>query len=183
MKAFATIDELKEVTGRTIPPEQVPQVEKLLERAATLIRNEAGPGAVLWPQQQVTLRARPGLDGRWYFPQHPVTDVSVDGTPLTDFDDAYLLLPAPATVTFTVGYRVVPDILRDLNISIAATALRTVELGLGLSVDGISSLTIDDFKVAFRDGGQATDMALTEPSAKAIRALAGASSIYVGGTE
>ena len=54
-----------------------------------------------------------------------------------------------------------------------------LELGLGLSAGGLSSLAIDDFKAAFADGGASTGMTLTPHAAAAVRTQFGRGDMHV----
>jgi hypothetical protein len=62
----------------------------------------------------------------------------------------------PVAVTVSVGFSVAPRDLIALNCALVSSQLLLVEAGLGLQLGGLSSVAIDDFKVAFADAGERT---------------------------
>jgi hypothetical protein len=84
-------------------------------------------------------------------------------------------------VTFTFGYAVAPDGLKRWTCLLVSQALVPLELNLGLSVGGLSSVALDDFKVAFADGGEATGMSLSDRNVALLRRQYG-TDVHVGGS-
>ena len=171
--AFASIDDLKKLTGRDFPPEQVEQIEALLEAASTYLRSVAGQQ--VYPQQTVTYTDWPTA-GRLDLPQFPV--VSIGSVKRDGAEIRYTYRPGyinvhgdePVEVTYTFGYATVPDRLKDLACVLVSSALLTLEADLGLTAGGLSSVAIDDFRVAFADGGAQSGMVLPQIQEDAVRA-------------
>lgn len=172
MDAFATVDELETLTGRTFTEEQEPQIEALLESASTYLRSTAGQH--VYPQTTAVYDDWPTA-GRLDLPQFPVIEiVSVKrGGQAIDYAyfPGYITVRGdePVEVSYTYGYAEPPDRLRDLAIVLVSSALLTLEAGLGLTAGGISSLAIDDFRLAFADAGIQSGMVLPPSQEKAIR--------------
>jgi hypothetical protein len=59
-------------------------------------------------------------------------------------------------VTFSYGAAEPPADLVGINVAMVASAILLVEADLGVNVGGLSSLALDDFKIAFADGGDKT---------------------------
>ena len=68
----------------------------------------------------------------------------------------------PVTVTFTHGLTRVPADLRGICIGLVSAQMDAIENDLGLSIGGLSSIQLDDFKVGFADGGDKTGLYLAE---------------------
>ncbi|WP_460801484.1 hypothetical protein [Microbacterium sp. GXF6406] len=168
--AFTTVEALALRTGRTFPDEQKPQIVALLEDASEHLRGVVGSQVSPPKTYVVTLPA-----GAHYLPAFTTEVASVvrNGEPVGgySFDGAELLIPgtSPATVTFVCGIEDAPKELQRWAIVLVAQTLSTIELGLGLSAGGLSSVSIDDFKAAFADGGASTGMALNDRSVESIR--------------
>ena len=173
MDAFATIDDLETLTGRTFESGQTAQVEGLLESASTYLRSVAGQQ--VYPQQTVTYTDWPTA-GRLDLPQFPVVEVvSVmrDGVPVDyTYRPGYITVAGddPVDVTYTYGYAEAPARLKDLTCVLVSSALLTIEAELGLTAGGISSVGIDDFKLAFADGGVQSGMVLPPIQEAQVRA-------------
>lgn len=172
MTAFATRADLALLTGRTFTSEQEPQIDALLEAASAHLRSVIGQD--VFPVTESTYTAYP-LGGREDLPQWPV--VSVDTVTRDSVEIDYTYRPGyimvsgddPVDITFTWGYVTAPAELNRLTCVLVAQALATVELGLGLTAGGLSSVAIDDFKASFADGGRATGMALSAFAEASIR--------------
>jgi hypothetical protein len=186
MVAFATIADLELLTGRVIPVEQVPQVEALLDAASSYLRGVIGQE--VFPTTTSTYVAYPN-GGREDLPQWPV--VAVVSVQRDEVDVTYTYRPGfilvdcddPVDVTFTWGYATAPAELNRMTCVLVGQTLTTLELGLGLSVGGLSSVSIDDFKAAFADGGSGTGMTLSphaEASVKRQFGQGGVQSIETG---
>lgn len=180
--AFATIADLETRLGRSFSSDQKPQIQALLEDASTYLRDVIGQQ--VYPQATATFTAWP-VDGLVVLPQQPVTAVSgahragkavsftvgPDGVSV-DGNDA-------VDITFTYGYLTPPDGLVRWTCVLVSQTLTTMELNLGLSAGGLSSVGIDDFRAAFADGGEATGMSLTPANQLALREQYG-TTLYVG---
>lgn len=172
MTAFATVDDLALLTGRTFTSEQEDQVVALLDAASAHLRSVIGQD--VYPVAESTYTAYP-LGGREDLPQWPVVSVDTvvrDSVPLDyTYRPGYILVSGddPVDITFTWGYEAAPAELNRLTCVLVAQALATVELGLGLTAGGLSSVAIDDFKASFADGGVATGMTLSPHAEASIR--------------
>lgn len=173
MDAFATIDDLEKLTGRTFESGQTAQVEGLLESASTYLRSVVGQQ--VYPQATVEYTDWPTA-GRLDLPQFPVVEVvSVmrDGVAVDyTYRPGYITVSCddPVDVTYTFGYATAPDRLRDMACVLVSSALLTIEAELGLTAGGISSVAIDDFRLAFADGGAQSGMTLPKVTEDALRA-------------
>ena len=182
MTAFATVEQLKDLLGRDFPAEEVSHVEYLLESASSHLRSVIGQ--LVFPETVSTYTGYPDA-GREDLPQWPVVSVDTvtrDGAPIPfTYRPGYILVSGsdPVDVTFTWGFQTAPEELTRLACVLAAQALTTLELGLGLSAGGLSSLAIDDFKAAFADGGASTGMTLTPHAAAAVRTQFGRGDMHV----
>lgn len=154
MTAFATVDDLALLTGRTFTAAQEEQVEALLEAASAYLRGVIGQD--VFPATTSTYEAYP-LGGREDLPQWPV--VSVDAVERDGEEIDYTYRPGyikvsgddPVDITFTWGYESAPPNLTRVSCVLVSDQLTAIELGLGLSKGGLSSLALDDFKAAFAD--------------------------------
>lgn len=172
MTAFATADDLALLTGREFTGEQGDQIDALLEAASAHLRSVIGQD--VYPAQASTYTAYP-LGGREDLPQWPVVSVDAverDGEEIDwTYRPGYILVSGDdaVDVTFTWGYESAPAELNRLTCVLVAQALATIELGLGLTAGGLSSVAIDDFKAAFAEGGAATGMSLSPHAEASIR--------------
>lgn len=173
MDAFAKITDLETLTGRTFTEGQTEQIEALLESASTYLRSAVGQH--VYPQATVTYTDWPTA-GRLELPQFPVasvTSVAREGEEIDyTYRPGYVLVSGdePCDVTYTYGWLTPPARLKDLTCVLVSSALLTVEAQLGLSAGGISSVAIDDFKLAFADGGAHSGMTLPKVTEDALRA-------------
>ena len=165
MDAFATADDLATLLNRTFTEEEEAWVTTLLESASTYLRDVIGQ--TVYPQTTVEYVDYPTA-GRLDLPQYPV--VSVTSVERDDEAIDYTYRPGyitvdcddPVTITYTYGYAVAPDRLRDLACVLVSSTLLTVEAGIGLTAGGLSSASLDDFKLAWSDGGASSGMVLPE---------------------
>lgn len=172
MTAFATVDDLALLTGRTFTAAQEDQVVALLDAASAYLRGVIGQE--VYPATESTYTAYP-LGGREDLPQWPV--VSVDTVERDGVEIDYTYRPGyikvagddPVDITFTWGYESVPPELTRLTCVLVAQSLAVLEAGVGLNAGGISSVAIDDFKVSFAEGGAGTGMTLTPHATAAVR--------------
>lgn len=171
--AFATVADLEKLTGREFPDAQVEQIEGLLAAASTYLRSVVGQH--VYPQATVTFTDWPTA-GRLDLPQFPVVTVGAvkrDGAQVEyTYRPGYITVCGddPVEVTYTYGYATAPDRLRDMTCVLVSSALLTVEAELGLTAGGISSVAIDDFRLAFADGGAQSGMVLPKIQEDALRA-------------
>ena len=186
MDAFATVDDLAARLNRTFSVEEEAWITTLLEDASTYLREDV-IGLQVFPQSSATFTAWPDGDGSVVLPQQPV--ISVDAV---EFDgDAieytlrdgvvYVDVCEPVDITFTYGYAVAPEGLKRWACVLVSQALVPLELNLGLTVGGLSSVAIDDFKAAFADGGEGTGMSLSDRNIGLIRRQYG-TGVHVGGS-
>ena len=182
MTAFATVDDLALLTGRTFTAGQEEQAEALLEAASSYLRGIIGQD--VYPTTTSTYTAYPS-GGREDLPQWPVVSVDTVERDAVEIDytyrPGYILVDGddPVDITFTWGHATAPAELNRIACVLAAQSLTTVELGLGLSAGGLSSIAIDDFKAAFADGGAETGMTLTSHAEKSVQKQFGRGDIQV----
>lgn len=176
MTAFATVEQLGNLLGRDFPAEEVSHVEYLLESASSHLRSVIGQ--LVFPETVSTYTGYPDA-GREDLPQWPVVSVDTvtrNGAPIPfRYRPGYITVAgsAPIEVTFTWGLKEAPKELSRLACVLAGQALTTLELGLGVTAGGLSSIALDEFKAAFADGGAATGMVLTPHAEAGIRSQFG----------
>lgn len=174
MDAFATYADLEARLNRTFSVEERPWITTLLEDASTYLRDEV-IGLQVYPQSQATYTAYPN-QYQVVLPQQPlisVDAVSRNGAPIAyTLRDGVLFLNDndAVDVTFTYGYAVAPENLKRWTCVLVSQVLTTLEMKLGLTVGGLSSVSIDDFRVSFADGGADTGMQLSDRNIALIRA-------------
>lgn len=172
MTAFAEVADLEELLKTTYVGDDRTQVEALLDAASDHLRFVIGQD--VFPVTTSTYTAYPTF-GREDLPQWPV--VSVDAVErdsvAVDFKyrPGFILVGSddPVDVTFTWGFQTVPGELKRLCLVLAAQALQMFEVTGGLSGGGLSSLSIDDFRAAFANGGETTGISLTKHAERSIR--------------
>ena len=185
MDAFANVDQLSTKLNRTFSDTEKTWMTELLEDASTYLREDV-IGQQIYPQSTSTFTAWPD-GGRIDLPQHPVASVDSvtheghaiawhrrDDTIYVDTDEA-------VEVTFTYGFATPPEGLVRWTCVLVSQALVPLELKLGLTVGGLSSVSIDDFKASFADGGAGTGMTLSDRAERNLRAQYG-TTVYTGGT-
>lgn len=175
MEAFATSDDLATRLKRTFAEgAETAWIGELLEDASTYLRDDV-IGQQLYPQGTVTFTAWPNLSGRIDLPQQPVQsvdDVTRDGAPIPyDLEDGVITIAGrdPVTITFTYGYDEAPAALKRWTCVLVSQVLVPLELKLGLTVGGLSSVQIDDFRAAFANAGEQTGIALSERQQSRLR--------------
>lgn len=180
--AFADIAALELRTGRRFSGEQKPQIASLLEDATTYLRSNLG--SHFTPPKTITVTLPAGYTALPAFTTE-VTVVTRDDEPVSgwSFDGATVSVPGddPADVTFVCGLAEPPAELARWTIVLVAQALNTLELGLGLTAGGLSSLQIDDFRAAFADGGADTGMAMSDRALGRLREQFGWSGVALIG--
>ena len=182
MTAFATRAEFETLLQRTFEGDEIARVEMLLSAASDHLRSVAGQ--VIFPRQTVEYTAYPTF-GREDLPQWPV--VSVEGVTRNGVEIPHAYRPGfitvsgdePCDVMFTFGLTEAPAELTRLTMALASQALTVLEMGLGASVGGLSSIALDDFRAAFADGGASTGISLTKQAEASIRKQFGRGGIDV----
>ena len=184
MTAFATHEDLALRMKRTFTTDEQEWVTALLEDAASFLRGCMGR-ATVYPVTTSTFPAWP-LGGRVDLPQPFVVSVDAvtrEDEPL-DFrrreDAVYVSGDDECAVTFTYGLAEPPADLVGLNAALVSQTLTLVEAELGLSIGGLSSVALDDFKIAFADGGALTGLALPEPQLRYLQTAYGSTGWVVG---
>lgn len=184
MDAFATYSDLEKLLNRTFTSEERIWVTDLLENASAYLREDV-IGQQVYPQSTVTFTAYPA-SGYIQLPQHPVA--SVTSVKRDDIDvsyslrDNYLTVDGDeaVTITYTFGCATAPEGLKRWACVLVSQVLTTLELKLGISVGGLSSVSIDDFRISFANGGAETGMQLSDRNIKSLRAQYG-TMVHVGG--
>lgn len=179
--AFATADELGTRMKRVFSNAEKTWVNELLEDATAYLQGEIGQ--IVYPQQSATFTEWPTA-GRVDLPQHPV--ISVDtverGGVAVPFEPrpGYVRVHGdePVDVTFTFGHAEVPRNLESIACALVSQQLTLVEAGLGLSIGGLSSVALDDFKIAFADGGDSTGLTLPKVTIDSLRRQFGRGDVY-----
>lgn len=185
VEAFATADDLAARLKRVFTPEEEEWVTTLLEDASTYLRTEV-IGQIVYPQSEVTFTDWPSAR-RVDLPQFPVVSVAAverAGEAVTfTLRPGYIILDDwredPVDVTYTYGYATAPEDLTRLACVLVSSALLTLEQSVGLTAGGLSSLQLDDFKVAWADGGGSSGMVLPEVQAENVRAAFGRGGVTV----
>lgn len=182
MTAFATAADLATLLKVTFSPDEEAQATALLEAASDHLRSVIGQN--IYPQETVTYTAYPSL-GREDLPQWPVVSVAsveVNGEPVRfEYRPGFIMVDhdGPVDVTFTYGYMTVPGEIKRVTLVLAAQALQMLETTGSLTAGGLSSVSIDDFRAAFADGGAGTGISLTRHAEAALRRQFGRGGIDV----
>lgn len=182
MVAFATADDLATRLNRVFTQEEEAWIDGLLADATAHLQSVIGQQ--VYPTTTSTFVAYPS-GGRVDLPQWPVVEVvSVerDGATIEHkYRPGFVMVAGdePCDVTFTWGYATVPAELKRLACVLVSSALLPLENQLGLTAGGLSSVAIDDFKLAWADAGEQSGMTLTEHAEKAIRQQFGQGGINV----
>lgn len=182
MTAFATVADLESALKTSFDGDDRVQAESLLEAASDHLRFVIGQQ--VFPRQTTTYTAYPSF-GREDLPQWPVVSVGAverDGQPVDfTYRPGYIMVGSddPVEVTFTWGFADAPGELRRLAVVLAAQALQAFELTGGLTSGGLSSLSIDDFRAAFANGGEGSGVALTRHAERSIRQAFGRGGIDI----
>lgn len=187
MEAFATVADFVARTRKVLTEPEQEWITTLLEDASTYLRDDV-IGYQIYPQATATITTNPDSSGELVLGQQPiieVTSVVRDGE-VIDWkyrDGSVFVLDSntdPITVTFTYGYATAPESLKRWSCVLVSQVLLPLEQNLGLSVGGLSSIQIDDFRMAFADGGEHTGMQLSERAEKSIRAQFRSTAAIVG---
>jgi len=183
MTAFATPDELATRMKRVFTGEEQDWLLALLDDAAAFLRGVMK--AAVYPVTTSTFTAWP-TGGRVDLPQPFVVSVDAvtrDEDPI-DYkrreDSVYVGSDDECDVTFTYGLAEAPADLVGLNCAVVSSQIGLVEADLGLQIGGLSSVALDDFKVAFADGGALTGLALPDPQLRYLQNTYGSTGWVVG---
>jgi hypothetical protein len=173
VEAFATYLEFGTRLRREFDVAEQVWITSLLEDASTYLREDV-IGAQVFPQSSATFEAWPD-GGRVDLPAHPVVSVeSVMRNGLAigfERRDSALYVDGNELVeiSFTYGHALAPEGLKRWAMVLVSQVMVPLELKLGLTVGGLSSVAIDDFKAAFADAGEATGISLSDRNIEMIR--------------
>lgn len=165
-------------------------VRQKLAAASDAVRDAAGS-----PISLATSTVKVGApSGQWLqLPAQPVRSVSavsIDGVAVTDWaliDGAlyraagWSCLPAVVEITFTSGFDPVPADVIDLVCQFAIAGLLTANDG---ARTGLAYESIDDYRVGYQQGGEATASAMEVPARtrQMLRSRFGVGGSYVTGS-
>ena len=197
--AFATYQNLETRLNRVFTEAERPWITALLEDASTYLRDDV-LGLQVFPQSTSTVEFWPD-GGRVDIPNPPLISIgsvtraavavayvrryNTIWVPIEYADVAASLggrVEAPVTVTFTYGFATAPESLKRWACVLVSQALLPLEQNLGLTVGGLSSVALDDFKVAFADAGEMSGIALSDRNVALLREQFGTRQSYVVGT-
>lgn len=172
MVVFATADDLATRMKRVFTEEEAEWLDELLADATAYLQDQIGQ--LIYPRQTVTFEDWPSA-GWVDLPQWPV--VSVDAVERDGRGVEFERRPGrvrvrddrAVDVTFTFGYSDPPRALTSLCVALVSQQLTLVEAGLGLSIGGLSSVALDDFKIAFANGGEGTGLTLPKLTIDGLR--------------
>lgn len=178
---FAESNDLATRMQRELTPAEALWIDELLADATAYLQDEIGQ--LISPQQTATFTDWPSA-GWIDLPQWPV--VSVESVERDGHAVAFELRPGrvrvrddqPVDVTFTYGYLEPPRNLTSLCVALVSQQILLVEAGLGLSIGGLSSVALDDFKIAFADGGEGTGLTLPKVTLDGLRQKYGRGTVF-----
>jgi len=182
---FATVADLQDRLKKTFTGADVAWVQTLLNDASNHLRSVLG--WQVWPQATVTIRTKVNIGDFYRIPMQPTQSlgaVLVDGLAVTvkDFDGGIQFSnQGIADISFTAGYLNPPKVLVSWACVLAAQAMDAVtKLGM-LSSAGLSSVSIDDFKMAWANGGEGSGYVLPDRVVEQLREQFGTSAYVTGG--
>ena len=157
---FAALTDLQTAIKRTFTGTDVAWATDLLAQASDHLRSEV-LGWQVYPQVSVKYRTLIRCGEFYRLPSQPSTLTSVvmaeDSSTATvdEYDGGFVPdRSGIATVTYTSGYAAAPAVLRSWTIVLAAQLVENVEKLNLLTSDGLSSVSIDDFKLVWNQQGQ-----------------------------
>lgn len=169
---FATSEDLGARMKREFTDDESEWIDGLLADATAYLQREIGQ--LVAPRQTAKFSDWPSA-GWVDLPQWPVISVDAverDGKPVS-FEErpgrVRVASDEKVDVTFTFGYSKVPRDLESLACALVSQQLTLVEAELGLSIGGLSSIALDDFKIAFADGGEGTGLTLPKVTIDGLR--------------
>ena len=184
MAGFATVADLQGRLKKTFTGADVAWVQTLLDDATEHLRSVLG--WKVYPASTVTVRTKVNVGDFYRIPVQPVQAlgaIKVDGVAVVvkDFDGGIQFTDKGiADITFTAGYNTVPPVLVSWTCVLAAQAMDAVtKLGM-LSSGGLSSVSIDDFKLAWANGGEGSGYMLPDRALENLRAAYGTSAYVTG---
>lgn len=176
---------LSDLSARGVAVAEAEEViaETMLAAASEAVREAAG-SAISEETSTVTLMGASGALLRLpSVPVRAVQAVSVNGEPVTDFtltgDSLWRAggwcgdgRPAAITVTFTHGFQTVPEDIVNLVCMFAIAGMHEASQG---SRAGLAYESIDDYRVGYQQGAEATASAIEVPerTARMLRARFG----------
>lgn len=178
---FAVANDLGTRLKREFTTEESAWIDELLEDATAYLQREIGQ--TLHPQQTVTFTDWPSA-GWVSLPQWPVVSVegvTRDGAPVAFTERLGRVRVSgdeAVDVTFTFGHLDPPRDLTALCCALVSQQLLLVEASLGLSIGGLSSVALDDFKIAFADGGEGTGLTLPKVTVDGLRQAYGRGTVF-----
>lgn len=181
MVAFATRADLEKTLQRSFSGNEIAWIDELLEQASSYLRSVAGQW--IYPKRTSTYTAYPS-NGREDLPQRAVRSVDSvkrDGEEIAyEYRPGYIKIGSddPIDITFTYGFDESPEELKRLTCVLVAQVLIPLENDLGLTAGGLSSVQLDDFKLAFADGGASTGITLTPHAEAMVKQEFGHGGIY-----
>lgn len=186
--AFATYEDLGQLLNRTFTSDEQPWITGLLDDASTYLRRDV-IGAQVYPSSTSTFIAWTDECGDVPLPQFPVTAVSAvrdsagNDVGFTLIEDRiHTCTRGQVTITLTYGYSTPPDNLRRWACVLVSQALLPLEQKLGLNAGGLSSVQIDDFKLAWANAGESSGMTLSDRNIASIRAQYAPAGAHVTGS-
>lgn len=182
--AFATYLDLGGRMKRTFTTDEQTWVTMLLEDAAAFMRGVMRNQ--VYPTRQSTYVAYP-VGGWVRLPQSHVVSVDAVVSNLTltavswdqEQDSIRPWCDGPVKVTFTYGLTAPPADLVAINCALVSQQMLTVEAGLGLNAGGLSSAALDDYKIAFADGGKGSGLSMTDDTHKYLEQTYGTTGWFV----
>jgi hypothetical protein len=197
--AFATFQDLQARLNREFTVAEQSWITVLLEDASTYLREDV-LGLQVYPQSTSTVEMFPD-GGRVDIPNPPLISIGAvtrSGSPVEyvrRHNTVYVpieyvpesvglggYVETPILVTFTYGYALAPESLKRWACVLVSQALLPLEQNLGLTVGGLSSVAVDDFKLAFADAGEMSGIALSDRNVALLREQFGVKQSYVVGT-
>lgn len=181
---FAAVTDLQSRLKKVFPDEEHEWVQTLLDDASDHLRDLLG--WQVWPAAVVTYRTKVKCGDFYPLPVQPVMNVGpvlVDGTTVTveEFDGGIQFANTGiADITFTAGYSAIPRTLTAWTCVLAAQVIDAVsKLGM-LSGAGLSSVSIDDFKMAWANGAEGSGYVLPDRVVAMLKETFGTSAYVTG---
>jgi len=185
MTGFATVANLQDRLKKTFTGTDIAWVQTLLDDASEHLRSLLG--WQVYPAATVTIKTKVNIGDFYRIPIQPVQSlgaVLVDGlaVTVTEFDGGIQFKnQGIADISFTAGYTKVPPALVSWTCVLASQAMDAVtKLGM-LSSAGLSSVSIDDFKMAWANGGEGSGYVLPDRVVSQLREQFGTSAYVTGG--
>lgn len=181
---FASVADLQTRLNKVFADTDQAWVQELLDDASDHLRSVLG--WQVWPVASVTVRTKVNMGDFYRIPIQPVQalgSVLVDGVgvTVTEFDGGIQFKDQGiADISFTAGYATIPKVLISWTCVLAAQAMDAVtKLGM-LSSAGLSSVSIDDFKMAWANGGEGSGYVLPDRVVEQLRSSFGTSAYVTG---